>query len=170
MISIDTMFESTQMLWFYCTRPLGYNMFIMDNINDNKLIQMKRCIDTNDKINAIKLYRQLDRDIDALRDMYCYNVLPYKSSFRQIAKDMYIFLKDSWLLYNDDFEYVGKVLKFISTSDYYIIREYFIRRSYSMFYMDKLPLDPDSFYCRYVPLEAFLDYAIKLLNMYMGSD
>ena len=169
-VSIETLFEDSKQLWEYLAIPRGYNMFLIDEIDSLKVLQLRKYIDTDDKINAVKLYKELSLEVDRIRDKHCYNVLPYKSSFRQIAKEVYLFLKESWLLYTDEFFYIGRVLRFISTSSLYEINRYLKKRSYSMFYLERINIDPDNFYCGYVPLEAFLDYAIKLLNMYMGSD
>ena len=125
-------------------------------------MKLRTLIDENKRVEAVKLYREIDRDVDAIRDRYCYNVLPERSSFRGIAKDLYRELKESWLLYTDEFHYIGRILRFISTSDYYVIREYLMKRSYSMYNYKDIPLDPDSFYDGYVPLEAIMDYIIKL--------
>ena len=83
-----------------------------------------------------------------------------------IAKDLYRELKESWLLYTEELSYIGYVLRFISTSEYHIIKEFFKKRSYSMFVYKDIPLNPDKFYGGYVPIEAFLDYAIMIINVY----
>lgn len=162
LMDIDSMFESAKMLFDYCTKSRGYNLFIIDEVDSMKLMKLSQYIQAEDKVNAVLMYREIDRDIDRIRDYYCYNHLEYKSSFRQIAKDMYRELKESWLLYSDEFKYIGRVLRFISTSDYYTIREYLMKRSYSFFYMERFPMDPSSFYCGYVPLEALMDYIVKV--------
>ena len=164
-MNVDSLFEDAKMLYKYCTKSYGYNLFIIDEVDSNKLMKMNEYIQSNNKFEAVKLFRELSRDIDAIRNKYCYNILPHKSSFRQLAKDMYLYLKETWLLYNPEFQYIGYMLRFISTSDYYVIREFLSHRSYSLFYMDRIPLDPDSFYCGYVPLEAILDYIIKFIAL-----
>ena len=169
-ITLESEFERAIMLWEYLSKSRGYNMFLIDEIDSLKVLQLRKYIDTNDKINAVKLYRQLSIEMDEIRSYYCYNHLPYRSNFRALAKEIYLFLKESWLLYTDEFFYIGRVLRFISTSSLYEINRYLKKRSYSMFYLERINIDADNFYCGYVPLEAFLDYAIKLLNMYMGSD
>lgn len=169
-ITLDGEFENSIKLWEYLAVPRGYNLFLIDEIDSLKVLQLRKYIDTNDKVNAVKLYRQLSIEMDEIRSYYSYNRLPYRSNFRALAKDLYLFLKESWLLYTDEFFYIGRVLRFISTSSLYEINRYLKKRSYSMFYLERINIDPDNFYCGYVPLEAILDYAIKLLNMYMGSD
>lgn len=161
-ISIESQFESAKMAFDYLTKNRGYNLFLIDEIEGHKLMKLRTLIDENKRVEAVKLYREIDRDVDAIRDRYCYNVLPERSSFRGIAKDLYRELKESWLLYTDEFHYIGRILRFISTSDYYVIREYLMKRSYSMYNYKDIPLDPDSFYDGYVPLEAIMDYIIKL--------
>ena len=159
---MESQFESAKMLFDYLTKFKGYNLFLIDEIDGSKVSQMRKCIDEGNKGEAVKLYRQLDREVDAIRDRYCYNVLPERSSFRGIAKDLYRELKESWLLYTDEFSYLGYILRFISTSDYYVIREFLMKRSFSMFNYKDIPIDPDDFYCGYVPLEVILDYILKL--------
>ena len=80
---------------------------------------------------------------------------------------MYRELKKSWLIYNDDLRYISYILRFISTSDYYQIREMLIKRSKTMYDYWDIPIDPDDFYCRYIPLECILDYCIKMVRLYM---
>lgn len=169
-VSIETLFEDSKQLWEYLAIPRGYNMFLIDEIDSLKVLQLRKYIDTDDKINAVKLYKELSLEVDRIRDKHCYNVLPYKSSFRQLAKEMYIFLKETWLLYTDQFFYIGKTLRFISTSSLYEINRYFRKRSYSMFYMERINIDPDKFYCNHITLEAFMDYAIKLLTIYIKEN
>lgn len=165
--NMDSLFESSKMLFDYVTKYRGYNAFIIDEVDDILVRRLGRSIQENNRVEAVRLYFKLDKQIDELRDTYCYNVLPYKSSFRELAKDLYKELKESWLIYNKDFKYIAKILRFISTSDYYIIREYLMKRSYGMFTYEDIPLDPDDFYCGYIPLEAIMDYAIKLIRLYM---
>lgn len=161
-ISIDSQFESAKMLFDYLTKNRGYNLFLIDEIDGSKLVRLKRFIDDGNRVEAVKLYRELDRDADAIRDRYCYNELPERSSFRGIAKDLYREFKESWFLYGEELSYIGHVLRFISTSDYYVIREYLMKRSYSMYNYKGIPLDPDDFYDGYVPLEALMDYMLKI--------
>jgi hypothetical protein len=35
-----------------------------------------------------------------------------------------------------------------------------------MFYHKEIPLNPEDFYCKYIPIEAFLDYVIALIKLY----
>ena len=167
MLSIESLFDSTIKFYEYCTKNKGYNLFIIDNLPTDKLQLLKSYIDKGDKVSAIQLYRQLDIEVDAIRNYYCYNNLEYKSSFRQLAKDLHLELKRTWLNSTKEFKQIDRILRFISTSDYYIIREYFIKRSHSLFYMDIIPIDPTTFYDNYIPLEVFLDYAIKLYGGYI---
>ena len=55
----------------------------------------------------------------------------------------------------------------ISTSDYYQIREMLIKRSYTFYHYWDIPIDPDNWYCGYIPLECILDYCIKIVRLYM---
>ena len=165
-ISIDSLYAKCEMLYDYCTKSYKYNHFIIDEVNEDWVKEMKKAMDEEDKKRAVLYYMKLDKQIDEIRSNYCYNVLPYRSSFRGLAKDLYKELVDSWKIYLDDFDYVGYVLKFISTSDYYVIKDFLKRRSDVMFYQKEIPLNPDDFYCGYIPLEAFMYYAITLFKLY----
>lgn len=169
MLSIDSLFESSKMLVDYLTKNFGYNLFLIDEIDGQEVVKLRKAIDENNKVEAVHQYLKLDRQMDAIRDKYCYNnpELPYRSSFRTIAKELYLEIKKNGLLLNEDFKYIGKVLRFISTSDYYIIRDFLIRRSLPMCMYWNIELNPDNFYCGYIPLEAFMDYAIKMYRIYM---
>lgn len=165
-ISIDSIYSRCEMLYDYCTKSYRYNHFIIDEVNEEWVKELGKAIREEDKIIAVKYYMKIDRQIDELRNERCYNVLPHKSSFRGLAKDLYRELKNSWLLYLDDFDYIGYVLRFISTSEYHIIKDFLKRRSDTMFYQKDIPLNPDDFYCNYIPIEAFLDYVIVLMRLY----
>ena len=134
MFSIDSLFESSKMLVDYLTKNFGYNLFLIDEIDSQEVVKLRKAIDENNKVEAVHQYLKLDKQMDAIRDKYCYNnpELPYRSSFRTIAKELYLEIKKNGLLFNEDFKYIGKVLRFISTSDYYIIRDFLIRRSLPM--------------------------------------
>lgn len=165
-ISIDSLYNKCEMLYDYCTKSYKYNHFIIDEVNEDWVKEMKKAMDEEDKKRAVMYYMKIDRQIDELRNKYCYNVLPYQSSFRGIAKDLYRELKKSWLIYLDDFDYIGYVLRFISTSEHYVIKEFLKRRSYTMYVQKDIPINPDKFYCGYIPIEAFLYYAITLYQLY----
>lgn len=165
-ITLDGEFENSKLLFDYLSKNRGYNLFLIDEIDSMKVRQLKQYIDTNDKVNTVKLYRELVRDIDNIREYHCYNNISYRSNFRALAKEIYLFLKDSWLIYNPEFSYIARVLRFISTSSLYEINRYLKRRSYSMFYLERINIDPDMFYCHHITLEAFLCYSIELLREY----
>ena len=167
---LESLFERSKMLLDYVTHYYGYNAFIIDDIDDNLVRQLSKAIQDGNKVDAIRIYFKLDAQIDSLRDKYCYNVLPYRASFRGIAKDLYQELKRNWLIYHDDFKYIARILRFISTSDYYVIREYLMKRSHSIFNYKDIYLDPDSFYCGYIPLEAIMWYSIQLYRNYCKED
>ena len=169
MLSIDSLFESSKMLVDYLTKSRGYNLFLIDYIDTQDIINLRKAINENNKLEAVRLYIKLDRQMDEIRDKYCYNnsELPYRSSFRAIAKELYLEIKKSWLIYEEDFEHIARLLRFISTSDYYIIREYLVRRSMTLYLYGGVPTHPNEFYCNFYPLEYILDYAIKLYRIYM---
>lgn len=168
MLSIDSLFESSKMLVDYLTKSRGYNLFLIDYIDMQDIVNLRKAINENNKLEAVRLYIKLDRQMDEIRDKYCYNnsELPYRSSFRAIAKELYLEIKKSWLIYEEDFEHIARLLRFISTSDYYIIREYLVRRSMTLYLYGGVPTHPNEFYCNFYPLEYILDYAIKLYLIY----
>lgn len=169
LFNIESLFDSSKLLFDYLTKTRGYNNFLIDEIDSSKVSKLGEAIISNNRLEAIRIYLQLDKEMDSIRDKYCYDnqELSYKSNFRAIAKDLYRELKDSWLIYNSELGSIARIIRFISTSDYYVIREYLVKRSLTMYMYLDIPLDPDSFYCGYIPLEAFLDYAIKLVRAYM---
>ena len=168
-LGIESMYESSKMLLDYMTHLYGYNAFLIDNIDDNLIRQLSNAIQKEDKVKAVQLYLKIDRELDVIRDKHCYNnsELLYRSSFRNIAKDVYKELKKSGLIYNDELKYVSYILRFISTSDYYQIREMLIKRSYTFYHYWDIPIDPDNWYCNYTPLEVIMDYCIKIVTLYM---
>ena len=170
-LSIDSLFESSKMLSNYLSSYRGYNAFLIDEVNDNYLRAMNKAIKEENKLLAVKFYLKLDKQLDTIRDKHCFNNpdLPYRSSFRAIAKDIFLDLKDRWLNYNEDYEYIVRLMRFISSSDYYVIREYLMKRSRIMNIYKDIPLDPDDFYCGYIPLEAIMDYCIKIHSLIIKS-
>lgn len=167
MLGMETLYDNSKKLLVYLTKYYGYNAFIIDNIDDNLVKELRDAIDNNDRVKAVRLYLKIDSMIDTLRDERCYNSneTPYRSSFRNIAKDLYRELKITGLVYNEDLKIVARIVKFISTSDYYIIREYLMKRSNSLYWYLDIPLDPEKFYCGYIPLEAILDYCVKVIKL-----
>lgn len=171
LFNMDSMFDSSKMLFDYLTKFTRYNAFLIDEVDDELVRKLGAAIQTNDRVRAVQLYLKIDKQMDVIRDEHCYNnpSLPYKSSFRCIAKDALLELKRLGLTYNDDYKYVVKILRFISTSDYYIIREFLIKRSHAMYNYWDIPLDPDDFYCGYIPLEAILDYCLKMVRIQLKN-
>ena len=165
-ISIDSIYNRCEKLYDYCTKSYRYNHFIIDEVNEDWVKELGKAIQEEDKLTAVKYFMKIDRQIDEIRNERCYNLLPHKASFRGLAKDIYRELKRTWLLYLDDFDYIGYVLRFISTSEYHIIKDFLKRRSDTMFYQKDIPLNPNDFYCGYIPLEAFLDYVIVMMKLY----
>ena len=163
MSSLDNAINDSILLFNYCTRYCGYNAFIIDDIDSSKLTRLREYIDTNNRVMCAKLYKELSKDIDILRDKHCYNSLPYKSSFRQLAKELYLYMKESWLLYNDEYKYLGYMLKKIKNASHEEIKQFLSKRSYSLYYMDRIPVDPDTFYCHYLPIEFVLYYIMQII-------
>ena len=167
LFNIDSMFEASEKLFIYLTKFFRYNAFLIDEVDEQLVKDLGQAIRDNNKVKAVQIYLKLDKQMDMIRDEHCYNnpSLPYRCSFRNLAKDAFFALKELGLTYNDDYKYVVQILRFISTSDYYVIREYLMKRSLTMYTYWDIPLDPDSFYCGYIPLEAILDYCIKMVRV-----
>lgn len=102
-LGIESMYESSKMLLDYMTHLYSFNAFLLDEVDENKVKLLKIAIEKEDKIKAIRLYSRLDKEIDMVRDKHCYNnsELPYRSSFRNIAKDLYRELKIRDLTHTD---------------------------------------------------------------------
>ena len=168
-LGIESMYESSKMLLDYMTHLYGYNNFLIDNIDDNLIRQLSNAIQKEDKVKAVQLYLKIDRELDVIRDKHCYNnsELPYRSNFRAIAKDVYRELKKRHLTNHDDVKHIAYILKFISTSEYFTIREMLIKRSYIFYHYWDIPINSDDYYCRYVPIEVIMDYCIKIANVYL---
>ena len=168
-LSIDGLYEQAIKLLDYLTRLYGFNAFLIDEVDDSKVRALRDSIVKEDKVKAVRLYLQLDKECDEIRDKHCgRNVeLPYRSSFRSIAKDMYKELKRRELTHNDDLKLVCYVLRFISTSDYYQIRELLIKRSLSWYMYCDVPISPYDFPNDCIPLEAIMDYCVKMANLYL---
>ena len=167
LFNMESMFDASKKLFDYLTKYTRYNAFLIDEVPSEMVQELGEAIRAHDRVQAVRIYHKIDSLMDTIRDAHCYNTpeLPYKSSFRGIAKDAFRELKESWLIYNEDFYYIAKILRFISTSDYYAIREYLIKRSHAMFNYQDIPLDPDDFYCGYIPLEAIMDYCIRIIRV-----
>ena len=168
-LGIESMYESSKMLLDYMTHLYGYNNFLIDNIDDNLIRQLSNAIQKEDKVKAVQLYLKIDRELDVIRDKHCYNnpELPYRSSFRNIAKDLFRELKIRDLTHTDDLKCVSYILRFISTSDYYQIRDFLIKKSLSFYMYQDVPINPENFYCNYTPIEAIMDYCVKMATLYI---
>lgn len=166
LFEIDSMYLNAKRIYKYATTNYGYNLFIIDELDGALLGKLRLAILQEDKLTAIKLSREVENQMDKIRDFYCYNHLPYKSNFRCIAKDIILFLKHSWLRYNSEFSTLYNIMRFISTSDYYIIREYLIKRSYGLHYLKGVEKDPEDFPSGYFPIEFIMAYTIDMLRGY----
>lgn len=164
MLSSDSIIEDCIMLFDYCTKSCGYNLFIIDEIDGNKLRLLRKYIEENNVVMCKKYYKIISDEVDEIRNRYCYNVLPYKSSFRELARDLYKYMEETWLLYNAEYKYLGYMLKKIQHAHYYDIKKFLEKRAYSLYYLDRIPFDPNKFYCHYVPIEAILYYIIEVLK------
>lgn len=169
LFNLDSLYESSKQLLDYLTKYYKFNAFLIDEIPSEKVIQLRKAIESEDRVQAVRLYLQLDKEMDKIRDKHCYKnpELPYGSNFRRLAKDLYRELKIRHLTNHDDVKHIAYILRFISTSDYYTTREMLIKRSQTMHMYWDIPIDPNDFYCNYIPLEAILDYCVKISNLYI---
>ena len=60
MLNIDSMFESSKMLFDYLTKNRGYNLFLIDEIDGQEVVKLRKAIDENNKVEAVHLYLKLD--------------------------------------------------------------------------------------------------------------
>ena len=91
-ISIDSIYSRCEMLYDYCTKSYRYNHFIIDEVNEEWVKELGKAIREEDKLTAVKCYMKIDRQIEEIRNERCYNVLPYKSSFRGFSMLLYKFM------------------------------------------------------------------------------
>lgn len=169
LFNMDSLYESSKKLLYYLTHLYGYNNFIVDEVTDVLVQELRNAIVAENRVRAVQIYLKIDKELDEIRNRHCYNnsELPYRSNFRNIAKDVYRELKIRHLTNHDDIKHIAYILRFISTSDYYQIREMLVKRSQTMFMYWDIPLDPNDFYCGYIPLEAVMDYCIKIVNLFL---
>ena len=169
MLNMDSLYESSKKLFYYLTHLFSFNNFLVDEVNDELVRELRNAIVAEDRIKAVQIYLKLDKELDEIRNRHCYNneELPYRSNFRSISKDVYRELKKRHLTNHDDVKHIAYILRFISTSDYYTTREFLIKRSLTMYMYWDIPLNPNDFYCKYIPLEAILDYCIKIANIFI---
>lgn len=169
LLNMDSLYESSKKLLYYLTHLFGYNNFLVDEIDDKLVRDLRDAIVKEDRVKTVQLYLKIDRELDEIRDEHCFNNedLPYRSSFRQIAKDMYRELKIRHLLNHDDVKTVAYILRFISTSDYYQIKDMLVKKSLSFYMYQDVPLSPYDFYCEFIPIEAILDYCVKMTNLFI---
>ena len=169
LFNMESMYNSSIKLFEYLTRLYGFNNFLVDEVDDSLVRALRNAIVAEDRVKAVQVYLKLDKELDEIRNKHCYNnaELPYRSSFRSISKDVYRELKKRHLTNHDDVKHIAYILRFISTSDYYQIREMLTRRSLSFYMYCDIPLNPNDFYCGYIPLEAIMDYCIKIANLFI---
>ena len=169
LFNMDSLYESSKKLLYYLTHLYGFNNFLVDSINDELVKALRDAIVTENKVKAVQLYLKIDKELDRIRDDHCYrnSELPYNCSFRAIAKDMFRELKRRNLTNHDDVKHIAYILRFIASSDYYQIRDFLIKRSFTMYHYWDIPIDPSSFHCEYIPLEAIMDYCIKMGTLFI---
>ena len=169
LFNMESMYNSSIKLFEYLTRLYGFNNFLVDEVDDSLVRALRNAIVAEDRVKAVQIYLKLDKELDEIRNRHCYNneELPYRSSFRSISKDMYRELKIRHLTEYEGLKTISYILKFISTSDYYTIRDLLIKRSLSWRMYCDFPIDPSAFYNNTYPIEFVLDYCIKIVNVYL---
>ena len=169
LFNMESLYDSSKILLYYLTHLFGYNNFLVDEVDDELVRALRDAIVAEDRVKSVQIYLRIDKELDEIRNRHCCNntELPYRSSFRNIAKDLYRELKIRDLTHTDDLKCVSYILRFISTSDYYIIREMLIKRSLSFYMYQDVPINPESFYCNYIPIEAIMDYCVKMVTLYI---
>lgn len=169
LFNMDSLYESSKKLLYYLTHLYGYNNFIVDEVDDELVRALRDAIVAEDRVKAVQMYLRIDKELDEIRNKHCYNnsELPYRSNFRSIAKDVYRELKKRHLTNHDDVKHIAYILRFISTSDYYTTREFLIKKSFVMYHYWNIPINPNDFYCDYIPICAIMDYCIKIANLFI---
>ena len=169
LFNMESMYNSSIKLFEYLTRLYGFNNFLVDEVDDSLVRALRNAIVAEDRVKAVQMYLRIDKDLDEIRNRHCYKntELPYGSNFRRLAKDIYKELKKRHLTNHDDVKHIAYILRFISTSDYYTVREFLIKKSYVMYHYWNIPINPNDFYCDYIPICAILDYCIKISNIYI---
>jgi hypothetical protein len=169
LFNLDSLYNSSKQLLHYLTHLYGYNNFLIDEVNDELVKSLRDAIVKEDRVKAVQIYLRIDKELDEIRNRHSYKnpELPYGSNFRRLAKELYRELKIRHLINHDDMKHVAYILRFISTSDYYTTREMLVKRSLTMYTYWDIPIDPDSFYCKYIPLEAILDYCVKMVCLFI---
>jgi hypothetical protein len=166
---MDSLYESSKKLLYYLTHLYGYNNFIVDEVDDELVRALRDAIVSEDRVKAVQIYLRIDKELDEIRNKHCYNnsELPYRSNFRSIAKDVYRELKKKHLTNHDDVKHIAYILRFISTSDYYQIREMLVKRSLSFHMYGEIPVPNDNFPNNVYPIEFILDYCVKMVSLFI---
>lgn len=169
LFNMDSLYESSKQLLYYLTHLFGYNNFLVDEVDDELVRALRDAIISEDRVKAVQIYLRIDKDLDEIRNRHSYKnpELPYGSNFRRLAKEMYRELKVRHLINQDDMKHIAYILRFISSSDFYTTREMLVKKSHTFYNVYEMPLDPDSFYCKYIPIEAIMDYCVKMVCLYI---
>ena len=87
---MENYISSSKLLFDYLTRLYGFNNFIVDEVNDELVKELRNAILSEDRIGIVQTYLKLDKELDEIRNRHCYNneELPYRSNFRSISKDV----------------------------------------------------------------------------------
>ena len=168
-LDMESLYISAKKLLYYITHIYGFNNFLIDEVDDELVRQLRDAIVSEDRTKTVRLYLKLEKQLDDIREKHCFDnpELPYKSNFRTIAKEMYRELKSSHLLNHDDTRHVAYILRFISTSSYDEMKRMLRKRSLSWYMYCNIPINPYDFYCTFIPLECIMDYCLKIVKIYM---
>lgn len=168
-LDIDDLYISSKKLLDYLTHYYSFNAFLIDEVDDTLVKELRDAIVSEDRIKAVRVYLKLEKQLDEIRNLHCFDnpELPYKSNFRCIAKDAFRELKKRHLLNHDDTKTVAYILRFISTSSYDEMKRMLKRRSLSWYMYCNIVINPYDFYCNFIPLECIMDYCLKIVKIYI---
>lgn len=168
-LDIDDLYISSKKLLNYLTHYYGFNAFLIDEVDDSLVRELRDAIVMEDRVKAIRVYFKLEKQVDRIREEHCFDnpELPYKSNFRALAKELYRELKKRHLLNHDDTKTISYILRFISTSSYDEMKRMLKRRSLSWYMYCNIPINPYDFYCNFIPLECIMDYCLKIVKIYI---
>ena len=168
-LDMENIYISSKKLLDYLTHIYGFNNFLVDEVDDILVRELRDAIVEDNKVKIVRAYLKLEKQLDEIRNLHCFDnpELPYKSNFRCIAKDAFRELKKRHLLNHDDTKTVAYILRFISTSSYDEMKRMLKRRSLSWYMYCNIPINPYDFYCNFIPLECIMDYCLKIVKIYI---
>ena len=73
MLNMDSLYESSKKLFYYLTHLFSFNNFLVDEVNDELVRELRNAIVAEDRIKAVQIYLKLDKELDEIRNRHCYN-------------------------------------------------------------------------------------------------